>query len=117
MRYENIDALDKKLESLISRKVKSYYSDWKNYDRPKYMCFKGSSDRKDKDFLVLIRRCGTYIIRTCDIFVSDVATTLFEYYHTQDRSDYYYVNLEKLELKKIKDPVAFGKTLRSSLRS
>lgn len=114
MRYTDIDSLDHKLESLVSRKVKYFYSDWKNCDRPKYMKFKGSSNIEDKDFLVLIRKCGTYIIRTCDIFRIDGATGLFEYYQSQGISDYYHVNLNKLEIKKI-NPAKFGEKLKLSL--
>ena len=113
MRYDNIDALDTAVEKVISRKVKHYYTDWKNYDRPKYMRFKGSNDRNDKKFLILIRECGTYIVRACDVYKQDWATTLFEYFQNQEKSDYYFVNLDRYELKKV-DPEAFGLRLRTS---
>ena len=35
MKYPNIDSLDQRIEAIISRTVKHYYTDWKNYDRPK----------------------------------------------------------------------------------
>ena len=102
MKYENIDLLDARIERIVSQKVKHYYTDWKNYDRPKYMCFKGSRDIDDKQFFLIVRECGTYIVRLCDIGKSDWATTVFNYYQSQERADYYYVNLNLLTVTRIK---------------
>ncbi len=111
VRYKRIDDLDAKIERIVGRKVKHYYTDWKNYDRPKYMKFKGSNDKNDKKFLLLTRECGTYIVRTCDIYKNEWATTLFEYYQTQEPSDYHYVDLNELKITKI-DPREFAVKLK-----
>ena len=117
MRYTNIDALDARIEKIISQVVKHYYSDWKKYDRPKYMAFKGSSDRKDKEFILIARECGTYIVRTADVYGgNDWATTIYEYYQKQERGSYYYVNIDRLECKKI-DAAEYGKELKKRNRA
>jgi len=108
---KTIDELDQKIEKIVKKTVKHYYTDWKNYDRPKYMGFKGSNDRKDKELILIARACGTYLLRTADVFKDDWATTLYEYFQTQERADYYFINLNKLTIKKI-DPEAFGKGLK-----
>jgi hypothetical protein len=104
MRYPSIEALDNRIEKIIDSTVKHYYTDWKNYDRPKYMKFKGSADAADKDLILIARECGTYLIRTEDIKTgNEWAKTLVEYFQTQESADYYHININKLEVKKI-DP-------------
>ena len=104
MKYQNINELDKRIEKIISATVKHYYTDWKNYDRPKYMKFKGSADTADKDLILIARECGTYLIRTEDIKTgNEWAKALVEYFQTQESADYYHININKLEVKKI-DP-------------
>lgn len=110
MKYPNIDAVDARIEKIISSTVKHYYTDWKNYDRPKYMCFKGSTDKEDKTMILIARSCGTYLVRTADIQAGDTwANTLIEYYQTQEHANYYYINLNNLEVKKI-DPATAKQT-------
>jgi len=107
MRYPNIDLLDARIERIIDSTVKHYYSDWKKYDRLKYMCFKGSTDKADKEFILIARSCGTYLVRIADIKAGDDwATTLYEYYQTQEHANYYLINLNRLEVKKI-DPATY----------
>lgn len=102
MKYPNIDALDLRIENIIDRTVKHYYTDWKNYDRPKYMSCKGSSDQADKELILIARSCGTYLVRISDIKAGDSwANTLIEYYQTQEHADYYYININTLTCKKI----------------
>lgn len=107
MRYPDIDTLDVHVEKVIKSTVRHYYTDWKNYDRPKYMRFKGSKNIKDKKFLILVRTCGTYIVRCCDIYIDDWATTLINYFTNQEPSFFYEVDLTKLSLKKIKDMTSY----------
>ena len=107
MKYPNINALDTRVEKIISSTVKHYYTDWKNYDRPKYMKFKGSSDQADKKMILIARTCGTYLIRLEDIKAGDNwAVTLYNYFQEQEHGQYYFIDLNKLEAKKI-DPATF----------
>ena len=107
MRYPNIDAMDARVEKIISSTVKHYYTDWKHYDRPKYMKFKGSEDQADKTMVLIARECGTYLIRVEDIKAGDDwANTLYSYFHTQETGTYYLIDLNHLEVKKI-DPETY----------
>ena len=88
----------------VQHNIGGYCLYWKNYDRPKYMSFKGSADRDDKELILIVRSCGTYLVRTADIKAGDSwANTLIEYYQTQEHASYYYINITKMEVKKI-DP-------------
>lgn len=107
----DINALDQKIERIVKRTVKHYYTDWKNYDRPKYMGFKNSNDREDKEMILIARECGTYLVRTADLYKSDWATTIYEYYMTQETAHYYLINLDSLTIKKI-DPETYGKAAK-----
>ena len=103
MKYPSIDLLDLRVEKIISSTVKHYYTDWKHYDRPKYMKCKGSADKADKELILIVRSCGTYLVRIADIETGDNwANTLIEYYSTQEAADFYYINLRTLEVKQIK---------------
>lgn len=102
MKYSNINELDKRVEKIIDSTVKHYYTDWKHYDRPKYMKFKGSTDKADKEIILIARKCGTYLVRTADIKAgNDWANTLIDYYSKQEPADFYYINLRTFEAKKI----------------
>ena len=102
MKYQTIDELDARIEKIVASKVKYYFTDWKNYDRPKYMTFKGSNDADDKKMVLLVRDSGTYIVRTADVLNKDEwANTLYEYFQTQDKSDYYLIDIKKLTCKRI----------------
>ena len=102
MKYPNIDSLDQRIETIISRTVKHYYTDWKNYDRPKYMSCKGSADKDDKKLVLIARSCGTYLVKVADIKAGDNwAVTIYNYYQEQEKADYYMIDIESLEIKKI----------------
>lgn len=102
MQYKTIEALDCRVEKIIDRTVKHYYTDWKNYDRPKYMRFKGSQDWEDKKLILIARSCGTYLVKISDILAgNDWANTLIRYYSTQESADFYYINLLSLKCKKV----------------
>ena len=104
MKYTDIDTLDKAIERIISRTVKHYYTDWKNYDRPKYMSCKASGLKADKELILIARECGTYLVKIADAEAgSDWANTLLEYFKTSEHANYYYINIDKLECKQI-DP-------------
>lgn len=107
-KYKNIDDLDARIERIIKKTVESYYTDWKNYDRPKYMGLKSSRDRKDKDLILIARKCGTYLLTVDSIKNSEWAGTVYEYYQTQETADYYHINLDRLAIEKI-NPAAFIK--------
>jgi hypothetical protein len=108
MKYSNINELDQRIEKIISQTVKHYYTDWKNYDRPKYMGLKGSDKKEDKKVILIARSCGTYLVRIEDIKNNDNwAITIYEYYQTQEHATYYYININSYEVKKI-DPAAFN---------
>ena len=102
MKYSNIDLLDHRIENIISRTVKFYYTDWKNYDRPKYMHCKGSYSLQDKRLILIARKCGTYLVKLSDVKAGDNwANTLIDYFVNQENADYYFIDLCKLECKKI----------------
>ena len=108
MKYNTINDLDNRIERIIDSTVKHYYTDWKNYDRPEYMKFKGSTDKADKNLILIARECGTYLIRISDIKAGDTwANTLYEYFQTQEHATYYLIDLNKLEVKKI-DPETYN---------
>ena len=106
MKYKSINELDQRLEKIIHGTVKHYYTDWKNYDRPKYMGLKGSTAKEDKEIILIVRRCGTYLLTLDHIANSASASAIYEYYQTQESATYYYINLNNLEVKKI-NPTAY----------
>ena len=113
-KYKNINELDARIERIVKKEVESYYTDWKNYDRPKYMKLKGSKAREDKKMILIVRKCGTYLYTLDQIKNSDFAATVFEYYHTIDTNrGYYLINLDRLTIEKI-DPAVYGKELRKA---
>lgn len=113
-KYKTIDELDARIERIIKKKVESYYTDWKNYDRPKYMGLKGSQDRKDKIIILIARKCGTYLLTVDGINNSEWAASVYEYYFTQStNNDYYLINLDRLTIESI-DPAAFKRELKKA---
>lgn len=102
MRYQDINALDEAIERRADRYIKHYYSDWKNYDRPAYMGYKGASERTKKHILILFREMGSYIFSDWDFLDRKAPAEIIDYYLTQDRHGnyYFFVDLEKLTLKK-----------------
>lgn len=113
MKYKTQDDLDARIERIIKKKVESYYTDWKNYDRPKYMKLKGSTDRHDKTMVLIARRYGTYLLTLDEIATRPFAATVYEYYQTQERADYYLINLDRLTIERI-DPAVYGKEIKKA---
>lgn len=112
-RYKNIDELDARIERIVKKKVESYYTDWKNYDRPKYMRLKSSTDRKDKTAVLIVRKCGTYLLTLDDIATRPFAATVYEYYYAQEPGDYYLIDLDRLTIARI-DPAVYGKEIKKA---
>ena len=107
MRYPTIDAMDARIESIISRKVKYYYSDWRNIDRPAYMRYKGSNDRRDRRLVLIARESGTYLLRESDVTKGNTnAAYIYDYYNGNGGgtdNDFYMIDLDALTVKKIKE--------------
>lgn len=93
MRDYDINKLDAMVEKTISEKVKHYYTDWKNYDRPKYMKFKGIDAIKSA--ILLVRECGTYIFSDIELAEKEAAKTIYEYFTTQEASNVYKIDFTK----------------------
>lgn len=100
-KYKTIDELDARIERIITGTVKHYYTDWKNYDRPKYMKLKSSNNPEDKHMILIARKCGTYLLTLEAIQTSEGARAIYDYYQTQEEADYYYINLERLTISRI----------------
>lgn len=105
-KYNTIDELDARIEKIISKTIKHYYSDWKNYDRPRYMSLKGSHRREDKQIIIIVRECGCYLYTLEDIASREWCTTVYEYYQNQEHATYYRIDLDKLSIQKI-DPGSY----------
>lgn len=105
MKYNEINALDTRIENTVKKTVHHYYTDWKNYDRPKYMKCKGSDDLEEKEIILIARECGTYLITKKDIKKAKFAATIIEYYFMQEYSGshYYRIDLNALTINKMKD--------------
>lgn len=111
MKYNTIRDLDNRIERIIDSTVKHYYTDWKNYDRPKYMSLKGSEKKEDKKMILIARECGTYLLTLDHISKSEGASAIFDYYCTQEAATYYYINLATLTIIKLDRPELFKKDL------
>lgn len=114
MKYSDIDSLDQRIEKVIDSTVKHYYSDWSKYDRPKYMGFKGSEDKADKDLVLIARENGTYLVRCEDVKKgNDWACTIYDYFQNQEKADYYHIDINNLECTRITKPETYLKKERS----
>ena len=96
MRYNTIDQLDARIESIVKRNVKHYYTDWKNYDRPKYMRLKGSDRWIDKGLILIVRECGTYLYTLEEVAINEFARTVCSYYG--ENALYYSIDLNMLTI-------------------
>jgi len=113
-KYKTIDELDARIERIIKKTVESYYTDWKHYDRPKYMKRKGSKDKEDKKMILIARKCGTYLLRTADIETREATRAIYDYYYQQSSDSHYYlINLDRLTIEKI-DPAEYIKEVRKA---
>lgn len=107
MKFKDINALDEKIEKIIKRTVKAYYTDWKNYDRPKYMKLKGSTDRRDKIMLLVARKHGTYLFSYNNLIDKNYNFPLecIDYYFNVERynTDFYIIDLSDNRIEKLSD--------------
>ena len=99
MKYASEMDMDNRIERIVKAKVKHYYTDWKNYDRPKYMKLKGTKERK---MILVVRTCGTYLYSIDELKEYDFAKTVYEYYIDYESADYYYIDLDTREVVKHK---------------
>ena len=109
MKYKTIDDLDARIEKTIKRSVKSYYTDWKHYDRPKYMGYKGSREMEDKRLFLIVRECGTWLERESDLYKDNWTTAVFEQYLDFSNVTYYTIDIDRLIFEKIENPTEYGK--------
>ena len=103
MKYNTIDELDTAIERTARRIIKSYYTDWKNYDRPTYMGYKGATERTKKHILVLFRECGSYIFSDFDFMDRSTPAEIVSYYlnyENDNKTRYYFIDLDKLTFTK-----------------
>lgn len=114
MKYNNINELDNRLENIIKRTVKHYLTDWTNYDRPKLESLKASEDRKDKKMILIARKCGTYLLTLEAIENNESTATIYSYFYQQETGDYYFIDLEALEVKKINPETFTIKTYKAA---
>lgn len=108
MKYKTMQELDARIERIIKRKVKFYYTDWKHYDRPKYMGFKGSRIREDRHLFLIVRESGTWLERVSDLYKDNWTTAVFEQYTDSKTSDYYIIDLDRFDIYKLDDPEKYG---------
>lgn len=103
MKYNTIIELDNKIESIIKKTVKYYYSDWKNYDRPKYMKLKGM---KPESIFLIVRSCGTYIFSGSELETNESSQTIYRYFTEQEAANVYRITLKNNSINLIHKGIA-----------
>lgn len=102
MRYENLQQLDARIESIIEKKVKCYKSDWEKYDRPSYEKFK---KEKDGRAVLIARECGTWFFTEKEAIESEEVRLILKTYndpvYSPDSNDYYIINISNYQIVKI----------------
>ena len=99
MRYKTQREMDDRVERIVRAKVKHYYTDWKNYDRVKYMRCKGS--KTDRRLILAVRETGTWLFNAD----TDKNYSIYQYVITyeKNRHDFYLLDLDRLEVTKLKE--------------
>jgi hypothetical protein len=70
------------------------------------MGLKGSDKKEDKKIILIARNCGTYLL-TLDAIENNRSTAaIYDYYFMYETGNYYFIDLNNLEVKKI-DPETF----------
>ena len=100
MKYKSIAELDKAIENRINRIVKHYKTDWTEYDKPKYERLKKSKEAKERQFTLIVRECGTWLVTEKEKAESIEMQTVYEYYKEQEPATYYDVDIDKLSILK-----------------
>ena len=96
-KYKSIDELHAAIEKKAKQTIKSYYTDWKNYDRPALM--KATGNRET--VYIILRKYGSYFYTVADLLKSEFSRTVMDYYTTDESAKYYRVNLYSLTLEEI----------------
>lgn len=96
-RYKTIDDLHAYIERQARQTIKLYYSDWKNYDRPKLMDATG----KRTTAYIIFRECGSYFFTEKRAKESETARAILEYYTTDKSAKYYKIDLYALTAERI----------------
>lgn len=96
-RFSNIDDLHTYLEKLAKKTIKSYYTDWKNYDRPALMRATGNRET----VYIILREYGSYLYTVDDLINHDFPAVVMDYYTDEKRNHYYKVDLYNLTIEKI----------------
>lgn len=79
--YNNFNELLKALDTLAHKHVKHYISDWMEYDVPRLNKLNASKDRSEKNLILILRDCGTWLIFADDIKdPTTTAHTIYNYY-------------------------------------
>lgn len=95
MKYKTQDLMDSRIERIVRSRVKHFYTDWKNYDRVRYMKCKGSIHANEKRLILIARECGTYLYTMEEFENYEFARTVYEYYMDYENTDYYELDLIK----------------------
>lgn len=105
MKYKTIDLLDSKIEKIIKKRVVSYYTDWKNNDRPYYMKLKGSNDPREKICMLVVRKYGTYLYTYNDFINYSFPLECIDYYFKYERenSDFYMLDINDKRIDLLND--------------
>ena len=99
-KFKNIDELHAFLERRAHLTIKSYYTDWKNYDRPEIMLHTGL---KTKEVYIIMRECGSYLYSREELTDTsrDYPAVVMDYYTSDRTAIYYKVDFNKLTAERI----------------
>jgi len=111
--FKNIDELHAYLEKQASRIIKSYYSDWKNYDRPEVMMHTGL---KTKEVYIILREAGSYLYSRSELTDPgrNYPAAVMDYYKSYGSAHYYKVNFDRLTVETI--PAGLPKDIETERR-
>ena len=100
-KFKTIDELHQAIEKKVSRTIKYYYTDWKNYDRLALMKATGEK----ATVYIILRECGSYLYTAAELINSDLEKdfpgVVMNYYTTDKTARYYKMDLKALTLEEI----------------
>ena len=98
--FDNINSLYDYIERQAKRTIKFYYTDYKNYDRPRLMTF--AYDKEPEIYLIL-RKCGSYIYTAAELLDPgyDFPAYVMDYYTSDESAKYYKLNMKTLTVETI----------------
>ena len=99
-RFEDINGLYSYIEKKAKQTIKFYYTDYKNYDRPRLMAF--AYDQEPEVYLIL-RKCGSYIYTAAELLDPgyDFPAYVMDYYTSDESAKYYKLNMKTLTVETI----------------